>query len=391
VTTNQTNIVDRILAEVLPVIQAHAHEGEHLRRVPDSIAEALTSAGAFLAQVPQTLGGYELPPAEVARLVEEISKVDGSVGFIVGNINSQAYAMLAIPEEGVREVFADKRAVIVGGAFPPAQAVPVPGGYRVTGRAPFASGAHMATWVTAFSMVVENGMPRMSPEGVPAMLLAVLRRSECEVLDTWNTMGLRGTGSHDVEYTDVFVPSSRAGVLTLGEPNPLFCGPVFRARLWSGHPAFAMTALGVARAALNHTIELARNKSANFMMHKIGDSSSVQRLLGKAEAKWRGARAYLYETVDELWQHQLTGQFVTNDHAIDMQLAASFAIESAREVTELCHEIAGSTGFRQASPLEQLFRDAHTMSQHAFASQARYESAARAMLGLENDWVFFKL
>jgi alkylation response protein AidB-like acyl-CoA dehydrogenase len=389
--SNPSRIVDNILERVLPVIRAHLGEGERLRRLPDATAEALIDAGAFLAQVPEALGGYELPPAQVARLVEEISKVDAGAGFVVGNINSQAYSMLALPEAGAREVFANRRAVIVGGAFPPAQAVVVPGGYRVTGHAPFASGAHLSTWVTAFSMVLENGRPVSGPGGLPTMVLAVLKRQECELIDTWNTMGLRSSGSHDFKYTDVFVPTARAGVLSLGNPNALFSGPVFRARLWSGHPAFAMTALGVARTALDETTALALRKTANFMMQKVAESSSVQRLLGRAEAKWRAARAYLYDTVEELWKHQLTGEFVTNEHAIAMQLASCFAIESAREVTEQLHEIAGSTGFQEASPLEQLFRDAHTMSQHAFASAARFESAAKAMLGFENDWVFFKL
>jgi indole-3-acetate monooxygenase len=390
-TSNPSRVVDNILARVLPVIREHLGEGEQLRRLPDATAEALISAGAFLAQVPEALGGFELPPAEVARLVEEVSKVDAGAGFIVGNINSQAYSMLALPEAGVREIFADRRAVIVGGAFPPAQAAVVPGGYRVTGHAPFASGAHLSTWVTAFSMVVENGRPVMGPHGMPTMVLAVLRRQDCELIDTWNTMGLRSSGSHDFKYTDVFVPASRVGILSLGNPNPLFSGPVFRARLWSGHPAFAMTALGVARTALDETTALAKRKTANFMMQKVAESQAVQRLLGRAEAKWRAARAYLYETVEELWQHQLRGEFVTNDHAIDMQLASCFAIESAREISEQLHEIAGSTGFLESSPLEQLFRDAHTMSQHAFASAARFESAAKAMLGFENDWPFFRL
>ncbi|HRC57799.1 MAG: hypothetical protein IPI49_22655 [Myxococcales bacterium] len=388
---SSAHIIDTILARVLPVVRAHASEGEQLRRLPAPTAEALISAGAFLAQVPASLGGFECAPAEVARMVEEISKVDGGTGFVVGNINSQAYSMLALPVEGAREVFADKRAVIVGGAFPPARAEVVPGGYRITGQAPFSSGAHMATWVTAFSMVVENGAPVIGPHGMPNMVLAVLRREDCELLDTWNTMGLRSSGSHDFKYTNVFVPTARAGVLSLGNPNDLFSGPVFRARLWSGHPAFAVTALGVARAALDEVTALALRKTPNFMAKKVAESQSVQRLLGRAEARWRAAHSYIYETIEELWKHQLTGEFVTNAHAIDMQLAACFAIESSREVSEMVHEIAGSTGFQEASPLEQLFRDAHTMSQHAFASAARFESAAKAILGFENDWAFFKL
>jgi indole-3-acetate monooxygenase len=385
------SMVDEILERVLPVLGEHISEGERLRRLPDPTAQALIDSGAFLGWVPRALGGHELPPAEFARLVEEISRVDCGAGFIVGNSNTNAYMMLAFSEEGVREVFAAPGAVLVGGGFPPAQAVAVPGGYRVTGQAGFASGAHLATWVFAFAMIIENGQPLFGPNGAPTMLIAVMPREECELIDTWNTLGLRSSGSHDFKYADVFVPTARTAQLALGSPNPLYSGPLYRARLWAGHPAFALTGLGTARAAVDIAIELASTKTPNFMTKLVGDSQSVQRLLGQAEAKLRAARAYIYETVDELWQHQLTGELVTDEHAIDMQLASSFAIESAREVTELVHEIAGSTGFREESPLERLFRDAHTMSQHAFTSQTRYESAAKAILGLENDWMFFSL
>ena len=390
--TNPTGVVDAILKRVLPVLREHAAEGERLRRLPDATAEALISAGAFLAQVPRGLGGHELPPAEFARLVEEIAKVDAGAGWVVGNSNAAAYAMLAYPEECAREIFADQRAVLAGGAFPPAQAVPVPGGYRVTGRAGFVSGAHLASWVRAFAMIVDDGEPRLGPDGAPTMLAVVLRREDCELLDTWHTMGLRSTGSHDFRYTEVFVPTARTTpVAPFDNPNPLFTGPVYRARVWANLPPLAMTALGLGRAALDATIQLASSKTPNFITQPVGASPSVQRLLGRAEAKWRAARAYVYETVDELWQHQLTGHFVTVEHAIDMQLACAYALESTREVTESLHEIAGSAGFREESPMERLFRDAHTLSQHAFAAPARFESAAQAILGREVDWAFFNL
>jgi indole-3-acetate monooxygenase len=390
-TSTRTSVVEEILDRVRPVLGEHIGEGELLRRLPDATAKTLIDAGAFRCWVPKTLGGHELAPAEFARLVEEISRVDSGAGFIVGNSNTNAYMMLASSEEGAREVFADPRAVLAGGGFPPAQAVPVPGGYRVTGQASFASGAHLASWVFAFAMIIEDGQPRFGPHGAPEMVITVMRREDCELLDTWHTLGLRSSGSHDFRYTDVFVPESRVAQLALGSPNPLFSGPLYKARLWAGHPAFAMTGLGVVRAALDAAIELAKFKTPNFMQQRVGDSESVQRLLGRAEAKWRAARCYVYETVEELWEHQLTGELVTDEHALDMQLASSFAIESAREISEQVHEIAGSTGFREEAPLERLFRDVHTMSQHAFISPARFESAAKAMLGLENDWAFFSL
>jgi hypothetical protein len=123
-TTNPASAVDDILERVLPMLREHLGEEERLRRLPDATAEALISAGAFLAWVPRALGGHELPPAEFARLVEEVSKVDSGTGFIVGNCNTNAYMVLALPEEGAREVFADPRAVLVGAGFPPARAVP---------------------------------------------------------------------------------------------------------------------------------------------------------------------------------------------------------------------------------------------------------------------------
>lgn len=390
-TTSATSVVDDILEQVLPVLRENVREGDRLRRLPDDCIEALISSGTFLAQIPRALGGHELAPAEVCRLVEEIAKVDAGAGFVAGNCNSEAYTMLAFPEEGAREVFADQRAVVAGGAFPPAQAVEVPGGFNVTGQAPFASGAHLATWVLAFGMIVDDGQPRIGPNGMPTMLMAMLRRDECELLDTWHTMGLRSSGSHDFKYTNVFVPTSRTAPLALADPNPLFDGPLYRARLWAGHPAFALTALGVARASLDATVELATRKTPNYMAQSVADNHAVQRLLGRAEGKWRAARAYVYETVDELWQHQLTGEFVTHEHAIDTQLACCFALESAREITESMHEIAGSSGFREEGPHERLFRDAHTLSQHAFASAARYESVGKDLLGREIDWMFFQL
>ena len=261
----------------------------------------------------------------------------------------------------------------------------------MTGQASFASGAHLASWVLAFGMIMDDGQPRIGPDGAPTMLMAVMRRDECELLDTWFTMGLRSSGSHDFKYADVFVPTARIAPLALAEPNALFDGPTYRARLWAGHPAFAVTALGVARASIDATIELATRKTPNYMMQPVADNQAVQRLLGRAEGKWRAARAYVYETMDELWQHQLTGEFVTHEHAIDTQLACCFALESAREITESLHEIVGTSGFREGLPHERLFRDAHTLSQHAFASPARFESVGKAMLGREIDWMFFKL
>lgn len=382
--------VDEMLAKLAPVLRTSAAEGEALRRLPEYAASALVDAGAFLVQVPKSLGGLELNPLEATRLVEELSKIDPSAGFLVGNMNSQAFTMMALTAAGAEEVFADRRAVICGGAFPPSVAFEAPGGYIINGRAPFASGAHIASWVTTNAMLMEDGQPKMTEHG-PVVLLAVMPSKDCELVDNWNVMGLRGTGSHDYAYHEVFVPHNRVAPLTLGDPNHHFSGALYKSRLWSGHPLFAATALGVARASLDEVTTLVQTKKGNFMMALLGDNPSIQRQLGKAEAKYRAARAYLYGTVDELWQHQLTGQFVTTDHAVSMQLAACYVIETSREISEICHEIAGTTGFQQSSPLEKYFRDAHTISQHAFASQTRYESAIKAMLGKPNDWFFFQL
>jgi len=382
-------VVNEILAAVLPVLRTTVADGEAQRRLPDRAASALIEAGAFKAEVPKSLGGFELNPLETIRLIEEISMVDPSAGFLVGNMNTQAFAMMALSAEGVDEVFASRNALICGAVFPPAQAVEVPGGYLVSGRVPFVSGAHIANWVTAFAAVFEGDQPKMTPHG-PAMVLTVMAREDCELVDTWNVMGLRGTGSHDYVYHDVFVPHTRTAQPSLDEPNHYFSGPLYKSRFWSAPPAYAATALGAARASLDEVTSLVQTKKGSFMMEVLGDSSSVQRQLGKAEARCRAARAYLYGTLDRLWQHQLTGEFVDADHGISMQLAVCYVAETAREISDIVHEIAGTTGFKESSPLEKYFRDAHTISQHAFVSQTRYESAAKAMLNKPNDWILFQ-
>lgn len=382
------DLVNGMISAVRPMLEEAVAEGERENRLPRRAAQALIDVGAFRLQVPRSLGGLEVDPLHYIHFIERLSKIDPSAGFLVGNMNSQAFAMMALPAQGAEEIFSDERAAISGGAFPPATAERTEGGYFISGRAPFASGADFASWVTAYALL---GSEDNADAGRPTMLIAVMPKSDCTRIANWDVMGLKGTGSHDFSYSRVFVPEHRAAPLTLGDPNHHFSGPLFKSRLWSGHPAFAATALGIARASLDEVTKLIMTKKGNFMGSYIGESSSVQRLLGKAEARYRASRAYLYDTVEELWEFQKKGEFVNVDHGVAMQLAACYVIETAREIAEYVHEISGSTGFREGNMLEKNFRDLHTISQHAFASQSRYESAVKAMLGLPNDWLFFQL
>ena len=145
------------------------------------------------------------------------------------------------PDEGAREIFGDGPDIVVGGTlFPPGQAVPVEGGYRLTGRWPFVSGCHHCSWFMGPAFIMDADGPRLGETGDPVQMIVAYRAGEAEILDTWHTMGMRGTGSHDVTAKNLFIPQHRSAVLApLTKPGSAFAGPLYRLTIWPPVAALA--------------------------------------------------------------------------------------------------------------------------------------------------------
>src|SRR5262245_17906666 len=247
--------VDEVLgrvAELEPMIRAAAAEAERERRLSAHVAEALREAGCYHLLRPLRLGGLELDPVSAFRVLEELSRIDSAAGWNVAQSNNAEPFGAWLPDETATEVFGSARTVLAGGFFPPRRAIPVVGGYRLSGRCTFNSNCHAATWILGLANVYDDGVARVDEHGAPVMLMTLFPREKAEIIDNWDTLGMRGTGSHDVSVDDLFVPAKYAVTFKpLEQPNAAYSGPWHRMTIWPAVAGAGIAALGIAQAAID--------------------------------------------------------------------------------------------------------------------------------------------
>ena len=212
-----------------PLIREHADEAERARRLSPRVIGALADSGLFRLLLPRSLGGLEVDPVTCSLIVEEIARHDSAAGWALQAGNTGAWWAARLPTEGTEEVYASNPCAVVSAAFhPPQRAVETPGGYRVTGRGPLASTIHDAEWLFLTALVMAGDGPRVA-NGLPEVIGMMIRAREARIVDTWHSLGMRGTDSNDVVMDDVFVPTSRTFRLTPDfEPGAHHRGRLYR-------------------------------------------------------------------------------------------------------------------------------------------------------------------
>jgi alkylation response protein AidB-like acyl-CoA dehydrogenase len=382
------------VARIEPVLREHAAEAEAKRRLSDAAAAAMKGAGLFRMWVPRAYGGLEVDPLTALPIFEEVARIDSAAGWNLALPAANSLFLAFLDEQAAAEVFGEPDSIIAGTFFPPCNAVPVDGGFRVTGRMPFASACHHCGWFIVLAHVVENGTERTGADGAPETWFIALRASDFEIIDHWNTVGMRGTGSHDAAIRDAFVPRHRAAPLAASASRQSvpkgFEGPLYRCTVWPAHGALASIALGIARAALDELVTLARTKTPAYMPSPLSQRSLAQSQVAQAEARLGAARAYLYEALREVWENAVAGHFVALPQKLKVQLAAVHAALAAAEAVDLVQAAAGTSGIRCEYGFERHFRDVHSITQHAYISASRYESVGKLLFGLESDWGFLE-
>ncbi|HEY0631100.1 MAG TPA: acyl-CoA dehydrogenase family protein [Thermoleophilaceae bacterium] len=355
-----------------------AAEAERERRLPAELVAEMADAGVFRLCVPRAAGGLEEHPTVLVETVEALARGDGAAGWCAAIGATSGLLSGYIPEEAAREVYASPRA-IAGGVFAPfGRATRVEGGFRVTGRWSFASGCTHCDWLMGGCFVEGEDPP------VPRLMLA--HADEVEIHDTWDAMGLRGTGSHDIEMRDVFVPSERTASLVADRPTAsgrLYAFPVF------GLLALAIGAvgLGIARGALDDVIELAGRRTPTGSRRTMGERPAVQADVAGAETKLRAARAFLLTAVDDAWNAAGgDGGEVPVEQRVALRLAATHAATAGAEVTGVAYRLGGgSSVYESRSALPRRFRDANTATQHMLVAPATNELTGRLLLGVPTD------
>jgi alkylation response protein AidB-like acyl-CoA dehydrogenase len=380
---------------LIPKVCASGEEIEQARRLPIAIVQALKDAGVFGMAMPRTWGGPELDPLAQFRVIEALAMADGSVGWCAMINCDGGYVTAFLDQEIARSMYPDLQVGTAAAATPTGQAQRVPGGYRVSGRFPFVSGCQHSEWVWVGCVVVADGTPLVDSKGVPETRQCLLKLSQCEILDTWYTTGLRGTGSNDLLVKDVFVGSAHTFSFQDGDlikrPGPLYAFPFMFAAKSSA------VALGIARHAVEALIEFATSKAAR--RYTLGeqleppkmmrDDVFIQEAVGRAEIMLTSARAHFFEVMGDLWTTLVNANEPTPAQIARFTTHHTYVGGVCADVVQLVFKAAGGAAVYQKGPLDRCLRDILTMNQHVVGTMRTYEMAGRLLLGLEPlRWLF---
>lgn len=381
----QTSTLLEYVADIQPVIETHAQRTEQDRQLADPIYDAFLEHKLFTMLLPKALGGMELHPVSAYKVWEAVARIDSAAAWNLAQASAGIFMSARLSAEGLDRIYGKLAQPIFSGAgFPPGTATRVEGGFTVSARLPFVSGCHRADWFFFPILTMVGDQPESDPNtGAPVVRLVFLPSADVEIIDTWNTFGMRGTGSADIEINNVFVPE----IMTVSsiEVQPAFAGPLYKMAPWPVIQGEAVASLGVATAAIDFLQDLAKRKTPAMSGVMLRDRELVQMNLGRAQALVEAARAYLYQSATSAFESVQGDMLLSMDAKISMQFSACNVAEGCAKAVDLVYEAAGSSGIRVEEKLERLFRDVHVMTQHATKSTSRYITAGRVMLGLAAD------
>lgn len=373
-----TAILARIAA-LAPVVAIHRERFDRNRRLPQAVVDAMVEADLFRLFVPRALGGAELSPHDFLEVIEAAAALDGSLGWVLTNGAGLSRTAGYVAEPVARAWFGHPAAFAACSTARMGQAVPVPGGYRVTGRWPFASGIHHATLLMGACIVtLPDGTV---PEGPPPALRACLFPPErASVVDTWHVSGLRGTGSNDFAVDNLFVPEAHTHDLFAHTPTQP--GTIYRLPNITAFPmTIAPVPLGIARAAIGHFAELA-GAHARQGMPRLRDREIVQDMVGRAEARLAAARAHLRETLQDVIDTLEADPDTQTGARARFRAACALGAETALAIMDMVEAQAGTIAIAESNPLERCGRDLRAAVKHIAVSPAYYAIAGRLRLGL---------
>ena len=368
-----------------PLIREHAEALEE-GRIPPLLVEALYDAGVFKAMLPREVGGLEAEPVEWLQMVEELARINASAGWLAF-IQSGVGLTFLDPErfERFRERAGGRLMLAMSLGRIGGKAVKVEGGYRISGRWPFASGSPFATWLGGMSFVSDtDGSPVLDAVGQPQRLLAIWPADQARLIDTWDGLGLRGTGSSDFEISNLFVPEDQV--------NPGFYGaPVYDRALFRmkempevGHGAHA---LGIASAALESFVDAVNMKPiAGSTRHMaMGHMQAHQIAFARADVLVRAARTLLHETVREAYEDAMAHPELSLELRVRLREANIFTVRTAKEAVGLIFDMAGSSAVYRGRTIEKAFRDINTAANHTNYVETAYTAIGSYFLTKDRE------
>lgn len=367
-----------------PLIRASADEIDATRQLPRPLFNAIADAGLFHLAVPRAIGGTEIDYPTFVQVMEEIGKADASTAWALNQgATFGAFAARMAPDVA-REIWINTpRSVVANSPGPSAKAIVVAGGYRVTGRQPFSTGCRHSSWIATHAQIIDNGEVRQH-EGKPEARYLLVPVEQVELLDTWNTRGMRGTGTHHFDVKDVFVPEERT-VFPRGAPQ-ISGGVRYKVPPTLGFAGGdAAVALGVARSCLDAFYDLAGAKTPRYVQGLLREQALVQFTVGQAEASLRSGRAFLMEALHDLWNELVATEDVTLERRVNLRLATTHAIRLAAQIIENVYSASGATAAFEGNLIQRHFQDIHVITQHLQGRLSHYETVGQHWMGMAID------
>src|SRR5438128_709559 len=380
----------RAAAALRSVIRGYRDEIEREQRLPKALVEQFHAAGFYSLVMPRALGGLQADPLTYVRVVELLAEAAGSVGWNLANNSIGQLVTLGLPDEGVHEIYANGADTVIAGTavMGGGRAVPVDGGYRVTGRWPFGTGCQERPWMLGSFQILDGDQPRRSQDGASAFWRGVFKRSEAQIVEgSWEVSGLRATGSFDWTVDDVFLPERRtmvhAGVPLDNQwshwPGISYALP---AQAWVG-PHHSAVITGIARAGIDALIELAVEKTPRGRTSRLCDNPQVQDAIGRADAILNAGRAYRTAPITAPSNTVPTAGATTLEQRARCRLAAVHAADSARQAMDLMYRHGGSTSYRRESRLAECWRDLQVVGQAVTLMPEWYLMGGRVFMKMD--------
>ena len=385
-----------------PLLDAAAPRIEEDRALPADVLDALHAAKMFRMLLPRSLDGAELDLETFFQVICAIAEGDASTAWCLVQNSGCSLAAAYMAPRAARDVFGDPRAVLAWG-FPAGatcRAVPAEGGrkeagWKVSGTWGFGSGNRHSSWLGGHCQITGSGGER----GERTMLFPRAAASIKD--DSWNVIGLRGTGSDTYSVSELFVPAEHAIVARATgrdqvrpdsaetEPERREQGTLYRFTATNVYQCgFAAVGLGIARTMLAAFIELAKKKTPAGGQLALRDDHRIQTRIALSEAKLSAAHAWLLQILREMREECATSGKIGFEQRIRLRLAATYAIHEALEVVEASYADAGATAIFEGNPFERRLRDMHAVSQQIQSSASHYESVGQHYLGMQPNLRF---
>ncbi len=370
-----------------PLLAEHAEETERERRIADAGLAALIDAGLFRMLTPKRCGGYEVNARTWLDVVALIAESCGSTAWVLSLLTHAAWFAGMLGDQARAEIFGDDPDTRIAGVFAPSEDMRrEDGGVRISGKWYWASGSLHASWAML-------GVLERDPQArVVDHWLGFVPMRELGIENTWYASGMKGTGSNCLVAEDLFVPTHRllslrqaiAGSIPNAHPDETIyraaCVPTMVLALLGPQ-------LGLARAALQHTIAVAGRRNIPYTIYqREADSPAFQMQIAEAALGIDSAHLHAYRIADDIDAFATRGQRMDLTTRARARASAGYVGKLVTESINTLISAYGAGAFADANPLQRIWRDANTAARHALVLPPVCEEIyGKALLGLDNN------